>query len=238
MTPRTVSFCRLTLIVGLTVFLGRMAGADTIQLTAGPEISATVTKYRNAGFEVRAGDGKTTNYPANSVKRIQFDTRTSPAKLTTRNYGAQEGTVSVFENGAFIVSGPNGSRSFPSIFVERAEFVADRGQDIETIGRGQQTDIAKHLAPGNITIIEFYADWCGPCKIILPTLEKLVKSDSEIALRKIDIVSWGSPVAKQHHVDVLPRVDVYDRKGKLVGTVDGVDPAKIERYVAQAKTGS
>lgn len=110
--------------------------------------------------------------------------------------------------------------------------------DVQLIGRGQAVDISKHLASGNITIVDFYADWCGPCKMIAPTLDKLVKSDSGIALRKIDIVDWTSPVARQHHVQVLPFVQIYDRKGRLVGTVAGVDPKRIEQYVAQAKSSS
>src|SRR5438477_13092213 len=69
--------------------------ADTIQLGSGQEVKATVTKYRNHAFEVRTDDGKNASYPANSVKRIQFDTRESPSKLVTRTNGAQEGKVGI-----------------------------------------------------------------------------------------------------------------------------------------------
>jgi hypothetical protein len=44
--------------------------ADTIQLSSGQEVKATVTKYRNHAFEVRTDDGKNATYPANNVKRI------------------------------------------------------------------------------------------------------------------------------------------------------------------------
>ncbi len=210
--------------------------ADTIQLSSGQEIKATVTKYRNRAFEVRTEDGKNASYPANSVKRIQFDAHESPAKLTTRTNGVQQGTISSFENGAFSLTQPNGTRTFSSIFVEQAEFVADRGQSSEVITHGQQVDISKHLALGNVTIIDYYADWCGPCKQVSPALEKLAQSDPEIALRKIDIVDWGSAVAKQYKINVIPRVEIYGRKGQLVGTVSGASAEEVRRYVAQAKT--
>lgn len=211
--------------------------ADTIQLSFGPPVTASVTKYANHNFEVRSADGKTTTYAANNVRRITFDSSTSPAKFTTRTSGVQEGTASSFENGAFNVTTSTGARQFPLIFVERATFVADRGQQIELIGRGAQVDITKHLAPGNVTIVDFYADWCGPCKQISPTLEQLAKTDPEIALRTVDIVEWTSPVAKQHNITSLPHINIYNRAGKLVGTVNGANVEKVKRYVAQAKAG-
>ena len=224
--------------VGSLIFAAAVVcRADTIQLSSGQEVKATVTKYRNHAFEVRTEDGKSASYPANNVKRIQFDPRGSPSKLVTRTSGAQVGTVTAFENGVFTLTQPSGTRTFSTIFVEAAEFVADRGQSIEVISHGQQIDISKHLVLGNVTIVDFYADWCGPCKMVSPTIQQLAQSDSEIAVRKIDIVNWGSAVAKQYHVSTLPRVEVYGRKGQLVGTVNGADPDQVRQYVAQAKAG-
>ena len=235
MKPRPDLFSVGT-IVGLLLAVTLSCRADTIQLSSGQEVSATITKYRNHDFEVRTDDGKTATYPANNVKRIQFDTRSSPAKLTTRTNGVQEGTVSQFENGAFkMTQSGGGERTFSAIFVEQAEFVPNRGQSSEVITHGQQVDIKSHLAAGNITIIDYYADWCGPCKLVSPTLEQLAKTDAEIALRKIDIVNWGSAVAKQYNVTTLPRVEVYGRKGQLIGTVRGADPDQVKQYVALAK---
>ena len=57
-------------------------------------------------------------------------------------------------------------------------------------------------------------------------------------LRKIDIVKWGSPVAKQYKVQSIPRVEIYSRTGKLVGTVRGVSEEQVRTFVAQAKTGN
>lgn len=113
-----------------------------------------------------------------------------------------------------------------------------RAEDVkqaEAITHGAEVDIAKHLAAGKVTIVDFYADWCGPCRLVSPPLEQLAQTDSDIALRKIDIVEWTSPVAKQYRVFALPQVNVYDRKGELVGTVRGVDLESIQRYIAQAK---
>src|SRR5207249_6176166 len=112
---------------------------------------------------------------------------------------------------------------------------AGRGQPSEVISHGTQVDINQHLALGNVTVVEFYADWCGPCRMLSPSLEQMASSDPEVALRKIDIVNWRTPVAQEFNVHSIPQVNVYDRRGRLVGTVVGADIDEIKRYVAQAK---
>jgi thioredoxin 1 len=213
-----------------------VARGDTIQLTSGGPVTATVVKYANNTFEARGADGKTVNYSASSVRQITFDDGASPAQLKTRTNGIQEGKPVTFANGGFTLSTSSGNRQFPLIFVDRADFIAPKGQEVEVISHGAQVDIAKHLSAGNITIVDFYADWCGPCKQISPALEQMAKSDPGIALRKIDIVNWTTPVVKQYNVHSIPQVNVYGRSGKLIGTVLGADSKQVERYVAQAKS--
>jgi len=114
---------------------------------------------------------------------------------------------------------------------------AGRGQQVETIAHGGQVDITKHLALGNVTIVDFYADWCGPCRQVSPSLEQMANTDPEIALRKVDIVNWNTAVVRQYNIHSIPHINVYNRGGHLVGTVVGADVEKIKRYIAQAKTG-
>jgi thiol-disulfide isomerase/thioredoxin len=115
--------------------------------------------------------------------------------------------------------------------------VADRGRQVEVITHGAQVDITKHLALGNVTVVDFYADWCGPCRQVSPILEQMAKTDPEIVLRKIDIVDWKTAVVRQYSIHSIPQINVYNRGGRLVGTVVGGDVEKVKRYVAQAKTG-
>ena len=114
--------------------------------------------------------------------------------------------------------------------------VAGRGQPVEVISHGAQVDINKHLAFGSVTVVDFYADWCGPCRSLSPGLEEMAKTDPDIALRKIDIVNWRTPVVRQFDVHSIPQVNVYNRGGSLVGTVNGADIDTIKSYVARAKT--
>ena len=72
------------------------------------------------------------------------------------------------------------------------------------------------IVPGKFTIVDFYADWCGPCKAIEPYLKDLAK-DQRIAVRKVDIVNWNSPVAQQWNLRSIPNMRVYDPDGRMLG---------------------
>jgi thioredoxin 1 len=94
---------------------------------------------------------------------------------------------------------------------------------------GGQTDAP---VSGKVTLVYFWAEWCGPCRMLSPALEQMASTDADIALRKIDLTSENSADVKQ-----IPVVKVYNRSGSLVGTVVGANPNKVKSYVAQAKSG-
>jgi len=89
--------------------------------------------------------------------------------------------------------------------------------------------------PGKITIVDYYADWCGPCRQIAPMLQRLARSDHAIALRRINIVSFNSAIARRANIHSIPLILIYDRNGRLVGKVDGANPNQVMNYVALAK---
>ena len=82
---------------------------------------------------------------------------------------------------------------------------------------GQTVDLNALVAPGKVTVIEFYADWCGPCRRASPFLEKIARDNEDVVLVKIDIVKWGTPVTEQYNIQSVPNIRVFNRQGLMVG---------------------
>ncbi|MFC6874180.1 MULTISPECIES: thioredoxin family protein [Halobellus] len=66
----------------------------------------------------------------------------------------------------------------------------------------------------SVRLLDFYADWCGPCKKQDPILEELASDYGNVDFRKID-VDDDQEVANQYQVRSLPTV-VVERDGEIV----------------------
>ena len=101
-----------------------------------------------------------------------------------------------------------------------------RTLDIKTDTSGKRADIAKLVVPGKITIVDFYADWCGPCRVLENRIEHLMAGGrTELAVRRLNIGKWDNELAKQatheFQLEALPYIRVYDANGKFVTAVTG-----------------
>lgn len=99
---------------------------------------------------------------------------------------------------------------------------APTGPIIEVISGGNSIDLNKHLVKGRLTVFDFYADWCGPCRQLSPKLEALAHSKpSKFALKKVDIINWQSGVSQQFQIRSIPYLIVMDENGKTVQKGNG-----------------
>jgi thiol-disulfide isomerase/thioredoxin len=105
------------------------------------------------------------------------------------------------------------------------EIPFDSSMDVTKISAdGEAVDIKAHLAKGKVTVVDFYAAWCGPCRVMTHEIKTILGERSDVALRKIDIVDWDRPVVAQHlqGIERLPHVKVYGKDGALVAAITGV----------------
>jgi thiol-disulfide isomerase/thioredoxin len=112
------------------------------------------------------------------------------------------------------------------------------GLDVVTISiRGEAVDLESHLVPGKVTVIDFYAVWCKPCRKVDEHMITVLAAHDDVALRKVDIVDWDSEVAQQHMKSVpnLPYLIVYGRDGKQLATISGLDLEKLDAAIAEAR---
>lgn len=70
-------------------------------------------------------------------------------------------------------------------------------------------------------LIDFYADWCGPCKMLAPTIEALASEyEGTIKIGKLN-VDDNSSIAAKYKVMAIPTL-LFVKDGQVVETVNGV----------------
>lgn len=75
-------------------------------------------------------------------------------------------------------------------------------------------------------LVDFYADWCEPCKWVIPILDEVEKHFSgKLFLHKIDI-DKSADLAKSLHIMSVPTLMLFV-KGKEVWRMRGFDPAPV-----------
>ena len=75
------------------------------------------------------------------------------------------------------------------------------------------------LTKEGLVLVDFYADWCGPCQMLTPILEELAKKNKELKIVKINVDEFQQ-LAIQNKVLSIPAIKIY-RDGKLVNQTVG-----------------
>ena len=72
-------------------------------------------------------------------------------------------------------------------------------------------------------LVDFWAEWCGPCRVLGPVIESLSQEyDGRVKVAKVDVDS-SQQVAMQYGIRSIPTVMLFD-KGQVVDTIVGVRP--------------
>lgn len=84
-----------------------------------------------------------------------------------------------------------------------------------------------------LTFIDFYATWCGPCKAVAPVLEKYVDEYPTVQFRKVD-VDAASELAQEYGVSAMPTF-IYFKKSEPIGKIVGANLGAIKKALEENK---
>jgi len=87
-------------------------------------------------------------------------------------------------------------------------------------------------AGDKLIIVDFYATWCGPCKIIAPKLEELANSyGDKVLVLKVD-VDECEELAVDYDVSSMPTF-IFIQNGKKIDSFVGANAEKLEKFFAK-----
>ena len=85
------------------------------------------------------------------------------------------------------------------------------------------TDVLQNAKP---VIVDFWAEWCGPCRQVAPVLEQIAVEYAD----KIDVVKLNvdenPQIAARYRITSIPTMNVY-QGGEVVKTIVGAKPKPL-----------
>jgi thioredoxin reductase (NADPH) len=75
-----------------------------------------------------------------------------------------------------------------------------------------------------MVIIDFWAEWCGPCKVLAPAFEELSRGNSDIFFAKVN-TELNRELSEALQIRSIPTIMAFKR-GELVMEVAGLPPAQ------------
>jgi len=90
-------------------------------------------------------------------------------------------------------------------------------------------DFERATSSDNLSVVDFSAEWCGPCLQIAPRIDQLASQNPNVSFYKVD-VDRASDIAARSNITAMPTFQFY-KKGKLLATVVGANYGAVKDKV-------
>ena len=99
-----------------------------------------------------------------------------------------------------------------------------------TYYKGENFD---ELVKSGITLVDFYADWCGPCKMLGSVLETI--DDNDIKILKVNVDEY-SDLANRFRIMSIPHLIFFKNGKEISSSVGFIDKSMLEEKISEVKS--
>lgn len=96
---------------------------------------------------------------------------------------------------------------------------------MENLIIGTKENFNSLIESDKLTIVDFWAQWCGPCRNQIPILDEFAKSNPDVQIIKVN-VDDNSELATSYGIRSIPTI-VYIKSGKELKRASGVQPINV-----------
>lgn len=95
-----------------------------------------------------------------------------------------------------------------------------------------ETELKELIASGQRVVVDFFADWCGPCQMFLPVFHAKGEADDSAMYVSVNIDD-ESGAATTAGVQGVPTIQVYEGGAKVNEIAGFMPPAQFDEFLAQ-----
>jgi thioredoxin 1 len=102
------------------------------------------------------------------------------------------------------------------------------GELIKLTEQNFETEVLKSETP---VLVDFWAEWCGPCKMIAPVVEQFAAEyNGKLKVCKLDVDAQGS-IAQRYRILSIPTLLIF-KNGEVAAQVVGAVPKKdLQKHI-------
>ena len=77
-------------------------------------------------------------------------------------------------------------------------------------------------------LVDFYADWCGPCRMIKPIIEEIAENNDDVKIVSINIENEGE-LAEKYSISSIPCLVIFENGEEIKRSIGLISKNNIEK---------
>lgn len=116
--------------------------------------------------------------------------------------------------------------------IESNQYVYERGESMGVIEVSDENFKSEVLESDKTVLIDFYADWCGPCKMLSPVVEEVAKENDNIKVVKINLDN-SQDIAVEYGIMSIPTLVVIKNGQETNRSIGVISKSEITKLLEE-----